>query len=401
MPKQSLSQAFVDNVNCPITKNKIDYSDNRVSGLVLKVLKSGKKSYYIVYRHTNNNRVEKRFADASILSLEAAREEAAKLISYLTIGEDPFAKPQKKIKLPTFAQFVDEYYLPHIKGYKRSWKTDVSFLNNHLLPKLGKKYLDQIGKRDLVALFYLHRQSHQPASTNRMMVMTRYIFNCALKWDIPIASNPTHGIDLYPINNAKERYLSVAEAKRLFEVLDHSQSKMLGFIVRMLLFTGARKNEVLNAKWADFDLDRRLWTIEFNKTGKTRHVPLSDLAVDLLLSLPTIEGCDYAFANPSTQKPYLHIQQPWNLVRSKAGLHDLRIHDLRHSLASFLVNNGRSLYEVQKILGHTQVKTTQRYAHLSQDSLRSAANEVGKALDFKPDSVSSGHLLDLPKKKVN
>lgn len=196
-----------------------------------------------------------------------------------------------------------------------------------------------------------------------------------------MTKNPSAEIPLYPVNNIKDRFLSADEAKRLFAALEQSDSVMLPYIVKMLLLTGARKNEVLNARWADFDLKRKLWTIEFNKSGKTRHVPMSDLAVELVLSLPRFEGCEFAFANPKTLKPYVHIFSSWDTARKKAKLPDVRIHDLRHSFASFLVNNGRSLYEVQKILGHTQVKTTQRYAHLSQDSLRSAANEVGRALD--------------------
>ncbi|WP_019895285.1 site-specific integrase [Hydrogenovibrio halophilus] len=160
----------------------------------------------------------------------------------------------------------------------------------------------------------------------------------------------------------------------VFEALETSSAKMLKYIVSMLLLTGARKNEVLTTKWEDFDLERRIWTIEFTKAGKTRHVPLSDGVITLLSQVPKIENCDWVFANPDTQKPYKHIFYAWDVVRKRAGLEELRIHDLRHSFASFLVNGGRSLYEVQKLLGHTQIKTTQRYAHLSHDSLLSAAS---------------------------
>ena len=142
----------------------------------------------------------------------------------------------------------------------------------------------------------------------------------------------------------------------------------------MLLLTGARKNEVLRARWQDFDFHKRIWSIEYNKTGKPRYVPLSEGAIQLLNQVPRIEGCDWVFANPDTKKPFVQIFHAWNVVRIKAGMPELRIHDLRHSFASFLVNSGRSLYEVQKILGHTQIKTTQRYAHLSQDTLLDAVN---------------------------
>jgi integrase len=196
-------------------------------------------------------------------------------------------------------------------------------------------------------------------------------------------NNPTAGIDLHKENNKLERYLTHKEALRLFEALEKSESKHLKYIITMLLLTGARKNEVLQAKWSDFDLEQRIWSIEFNKTGKVRHIPLGDSVMKLLNALPRIEGNAYLFPSPATGKPYIQIFNSWDTARKRAGLPDVRIHDLRHSFASFLVNSGRSLYEVQKILGHTQVKTTQRYAHLSQESLIAAANTAASSLPLE------------------
>lgn len=195
-----------------------------------------------------------------------------------------------------------------------------------------------------------------------------------------MTKNPTSGIDLCQENNQRERYLTDEEAKRLFKYLDKSPAPLLKYIIAILLLTGARKGEVLTARWDDFDLVNRVWTVEFNKSGKTRYIPLSDGVLQLLSAIPRIEGSEYVFANPKTRRPFKQIYNAWNTARTKAGLADVRIHDLRHSFASFLINNGRSLYEVQKILGHTQIKTTQRYSHLSQDSLVAAANTATNAI---------------------
>ena len=176
--------------------------------------------------------------------------------------------------------------------------------------------------------------------------------------------------------------LSQEEAQKLYEAVCRNDNPMLRYIVPMLILTGARKREVLDSKWEDFDLARRQWRIPMTKTGKPRHVPLSDGALRLLATVPHDDDCPWVFANPKTRKPYTSFFCSWDTARKQAGLADVRIHDLRHSFASFLVNAGRSLYEVQKILGHTQVKTTQRYAHLSQDTLIDAANEVSKAVPF-------------------
>ena len=141
-------------------------------------------------------------------------------------------------------------------------------------------------------------------------------------------------------------------------------------LFRSLILTGARKREVLDARWEDFDFDRRLWRIPTTKLGKPRHVPISDGVMSLLGMVPRVEGRAYVFANPATGKPYVSIFCSWDTARIRAGMPEVRVHDLRHSFASLLINSGRSLYEVQKLLGHTQVKTTQRYAHLDRKSTR-------------------------------
>ena len=163
---------------------------------------------------------------------------------------------------------------------------------------------------------------------------------------------------------------------------------MLRFIIPTLIMTGVRKREALDARWEDFNLINQIWRIPITKSGKARHVPISDGMLQLLAAVRDAQShwpsvmlpCPWVFANPGTGKPYVSFYCAWNTARSKAELADVRIHDLRHSFASFLINNGRSLYEVQKILGHTQVRTTQRYAHLAQETLLEAVNVAVNAL---------------------
>jgi integrase len=138
----------------------------------------------------------------------------------------------------------------------------------------------------------------------------------------------------------------------------------------------------LDARWDCIDWQRRIWRIPISKSGKARYVPLSDTAMVLLrqCQLESVNGCDWIFANPSSGKPYRCITNAWVTARRRAGLDDLRIHDLRHSFASFLINNGRSLYEVQRILGHSSARMTERYAHLAHDTLLAATNAASMAL---------------------
>lgn len=388
MSKQLLTNTVVQAATCPTTKQKQDYFDTKISGLLLKVLQSGRKTYYLRYRNNRGKQAELKLADASILKLSDAREMAQKYLAQIAMGEDPSKTKAELKQVPTFAVFMAERYMPFVKGYKKSWDSDDSYLRNHLLPAFGKKYLDEITKRDVIAFHHgMKVRNYAEGTANRCLIMLRYAMNLALRWEIPgITINPTKDIALFEDHaGKKERFLSPDESRILFDAVRRSDNVMLQYIIPMLLLTGARKREVLDAKWEDFDLPRKQWRIPETKLGRPRHVPLSDGVLKLLASIPHTD-CPWVFANPKTQKPYVSIFYSWDTARRRAGLQDVRIHDLRHSFASFLVNSGRTLYEVQKILGHTQVKTTQRYAHLSQDTLVDAANSAASAagLEFTP-----------------
>ncbi len=376
MPREKLTQQFVDRVELP-KKGKVDYFDTSVVGLVLRVMASGTKTYSCRYRDLRSKQMERKLGAADVLRLSDARSRVLEIQRQLALGEDPFELQRSLQAVPLFADFVANAYMPHIKGYKKSWTTDESILRNHILPKLGDLYLDQIKQHHIREILDKHRLIHKPATTNRVTILMRTIFNCALKWEVEgLARNPTQGIVLYAVNNKRERYLNQEETLSLFKALENSPNSLLTYIVAMLLLTGARRNEVLTARWKDLDLEARSWRIEFNKSGQTRHVPISEGLVDLLVEVPRLAGSPFVFANPRTARPFKNIFNSWNTARKNAGLQDVRLHDLRHSFASFLINQGRSLYEVQKLLGHTQIKTTQRYAHLSNESLLSAANSA-------------------------
>jgi integrase len=356
-------------------------SDLRVRGLQLERMATGRTKWRLRFAAPDGRgRICMTLGDASILSLVDARQLAEKLLRDAALGIDPRYEREQLRKVPTFADFIADQYMPYIKSYKRSWDTDVSLLKNHLLPRFGKRYMDEITRQDIVKMHADRKASGAaPGSANRLLIMMRYIFNLTLKWEVPgIKANPCKGIPLMEENNKMERYLSVDEAERLYAAVCKSENTMLKYIVPMLILTGARKREVLDAKWEDFDLGRRAWRIPISKSGKARHVPLSDGALNVLASMP--RKVEWAFANPDTGKPYVSVFYAWDTARKSVGLSDVRMHDLRHSFASLLINSGRTLYEVQHILGHTQVKTTQRYAHLSHDTLLAAANSATTAL---------------------
>lgn len=399
MPSATLTLSFVTQAECPADKQKIDFFDQSTKGLVLEVRCSGGRTYYLRYQDVRGKTRQMRIADAKDVSLSQARHLADKARNRVAMGEDPAAEKIATRAVPTFGEFIEEQYLPYVKTYKRSWKTDVSLLKNHLLPRFAKHYMDEITRQDIVKMHHDRKTSGAAAgSANRLLIMMRHIHNLALRWGVPgIKVNPCAGVPLLEENNKKERYLSPEEAQRLYAAVCQSDSPVLKSIVPMLILTGARKREVLDAKWADFDFARRLWRIPTTKTGRARHVPLSDGALTVLSTIPRDPVCRWAFANPKTRKPYVSIFCAWDTARRRAALSDVRIHDLRHSFASLLINQGRTLYEVQHLLGHTQVKTTQRYAHRSPDTLLAAANAastaVGSLMGVMPSSAQDVPLI--------
>ncbi|MCG7598633.1 tyrosine-type recombinase/integrase [Halomonas sp. McH1-25] len=405
MPSQNLTQQFVNKAPCPSGKKaKVDYFDTKISGLFLKVLKSGRKTYYLRFKHDRDGKREKKLGDASILTLDEARTNARKKLAQLQMGNDPFAERDALKQVPKFADFVHNQYMPHAKEHKRSWNVDEWILRLHVLPVLGHLHLDEITKQHAIELVRKHRQhpeQFKPSSTNRMISVCRRVFSLALKWDVPgMQKNPMDAVQVLAENNQRERYLTNEELPRLMKVFDNHEIKMVRHIIWMLILTGARKREVLDAKWQDFDLERCQWRVPYSKSGKARYVPLSEGAIRQLSKVPRIEGCDYVFPNEKTKRPYVNIFSSWDTIRKEAGIPDVRIHDLRHNYASYLVNLGYSIYDVQNILGHSNIKTTQRYAHLSQGRLLKASNalstliEQSLSIKFEPTDHDIGTLIE-------
>jgi integrase len=397
MAQVDLSQEFVNSIECAQGRAKEDFTDLNTKGLVLETRQSGGKTYYLRYTNARGKQRMYRLGDATVLTLVQARKKCRTEINNVAMGQDPGAEKTALRAVPTFAAFIEEQYLPYAKAHKRSWKTDVSLLNNHLLPRFGKCYLDEI---DRVAIVKMHSERRAagaaPGSANRLLIMVRFIFNLALKWDVAgVKENPTKNVPLFADDNKRERFLSAEEARRLYESVCRSDNPMLKYIVPMLILTGARKREVLDAKWEDFDFERRLWRIPTTKLGKPRHVPLSDGVMSLLTTMPRHPKSAWVFANPKTGKAYVSFFASWDTARTKAGLSDVRVHDLRHSFASLLINSGRTLYEVQKLLGHTQISTTQRYAHLSRETLLDASNAATQAVGSVM-GVLPSRVVDVP-----
>lgn len=384
MPKVALDATVVKNAYCPANHIRLDLYDTDITGFMLEIRQSGVKTYYLRYRNGRGKQKQYRIGDTKTLTFMQAKKVAQRLKTQISLGDDPLEQKIAMRSVLKFEDFVANYFIPYIKQYKRGWRTNVSMLKNHILPVFGDLFLDEITLNAVIKLHCtMHEKGYAAVTCNNTVIMLRYIFNLAKKWGFNgVQSNPVNGIDLFEVNNQRERYLTKSEVSRLKSAIDASENTQLRYIVALLLFTGCRKRELLDAKWENMNLDLRVWCIPLSKSGRLRYVPLSDAVLNILRQIPRFEGCPYILPNPKTLLPFNTVYFAWNTARHRAGMPDLRMHDLRHSFASFLINAGRSLYEVQNILGHSQLSTTQRYAHLSQKTLVDAANAAADAVDW-------------------
>ena len=379
MPTTMLSNELVRSLPGLVNPRRpVCFFDTETKGFMLEVRPSGGATYYFRYRDAASRIRLNRIGRLEDLTLADARSQAHKMRKMVDEGGDPKLESHRFKDIPSFAEFIRDRFIPHVKIRKRSWRTDEVVIRLHLMPRFGALRLNRVTRADVVSFHHdLSLKGYAAGTCNRILVQLKFIFNCAIRWDIlPPLSNPCVGVELLEDPGGEERYLNEEEVGRLFAELDRNRNLQVAQIIRLLLYTGARKREILDARWEHVDLRRRLLTIPISKSGKPRHIPLSDASVALLESLPRDESVPWVFFNPKTRKPPVSIFYAWDSIRAKVGLQDVRLHDLRHSFASFLVNSGRSLYEVQRLLGHYDPKVTMRYAHLSPEALIDAANVV-------------------------
>jgi integrase len=257
-------------------------------------------------------------------------------------------------------------------------RSDEIVLRVHVLPRLGHLFLDEITTDRIVEIVAAMRDDeYAPGTVGRVIVILRYLFNLARKWNVLGANeNPAAGIPVPP-DVQRNRFLDNFEIKKLVEVLVSDENQVAAKAILLLLLTGARRNEITHARWQHVDLKASTLFVPLSKSGRPRYVFLNAAGVNVLRSVPRLPGNPYVFPSPVTGRPSASLHFPWNRIRTKAGLDDLRLHDLRHSFASALVNDGRELYTVQRLLGHANAKATQRYAHLKRETLAEAAETMG------------------------
>ena len=393
MAQAKFTKTFIDSLKPAAEKGGDCYWDMAMPGFGVRVTGKGTKSYLIQYRIDGDSR-RMTLGQHGRITLEDARREARKRLGEVAHGRDPARERQEKRSAPSMNELAKDYLERHAIPKKRpaSVREDTSMIDNILLPKIASKKVNAVTRRDVDGITTSLKD--HPHRANRVRALLSKMFSLAVDWGWR-ADNPVVGVEFFR-ENPRERWLNDSELQRLSEALAAHPNQMNANAVRLLILTGARKSEVLSAEWPQFDLEKGLWTksAHFTKQHRLHHVPLSLPVMRLLQDMSSDSRRHQRFLFPAriqrksgektgpedNDKPMQDIKHFWQQVRRSAGLNDVRLHDLRHTYASHLASDGVSLTVIGKLLGHTQMATTQRYAHLALGPQRDASDMYGEKL---------------------
>jgi integrase len=405
--QEKLTDSFVRSAKPPAgERNQVIHYDSEVKGFGVRVTRFGARAFILNYRARG---VERRYTIGSYpdWKVATAREEAKRLKRLVDQGRDPMGERYEERAAPTVNDLVDRYLSEHApRKRERSRRDDQSMIAQWIKPELGNQKVADVRHEDIERLHRKITTRGAPTRANRVAALLSKMFALAIRWEMR-ADNPARGLE----RNSEEkrtRYLSGDELRRLTEALAVYENQTAANAIRLLLLTGARRGELLAARWDQFDLKEGVWTKPSSHTKQKREhrVPLSGPTRQLLAEMREAADRRAAGANraPSrflfparrARRPLaeinvrgvaresqesdghmVEIKRPWRAICALAGLSSVRVHDLRHSYASILASAGLSLPVIGALLGHTQPGTTSRYAHLFDDPLRAATERVG------------------------
>ena len=367
--------------------------DDEVKGLGVRIQPTGRKHFVLSYRSRGRKR-QMTLGEFGILTLRQARAWAREELLKVEKGEDPL-KVREVERRETLtvrelaARYLEEYAIP--KKKPSSVVEDRRLLARFILPAIGSRLADEVDRADVTRLH--HKMRCTPTQANRVIALVSRLMTLAEKWEVRSAnSNPCQFVDRFK-ERKRERFLTGAEIRRLGEVLadieaDGSECWQAVAGVRLLLLTGCRRDEILTLRWRYVDFERGCLHLPDSKTG-AKLVPLGMPVLDLLAELPRVGDGEYVLPGRFGRGHFVGLRYPWTRIRERAGLDDVRLHDLRHSFASVGAGGGLGLPVLGKLLGHRQASTTARYSHLADDPLRRAADQIaGEIADrlIQPDA---------------
>lgn len=364
-----LTQRSVDAAKVPVSGQTF-LRDEELTGFGLRITASGAKSF--VWEGRIKGRPRRitigQYPDLTTL---AARNKALEIKTVIANGGDPALERERERKEPIFRNLVEDYIERHAKPHKRSWKEDENQIRRYVPQGWHARKLSDISHDDVAKLHGTVGREHGRYAANRLVRLLRTMFNLARDWGYSTEANPAARIKQFH-EEKRERFLSPEEVARVNGALVEEPNENWRAYFALSLLVGTRRSELLAARWADVDLEQRTWRIPETKAGRSHLLPLPTPAVSILESLPSRGVGEWIFPGSGTTGHLAEPKKAWQRIRTRAGVPDVRIHDLRRTLGSWLAASGYSLPLIGRALNHTNVSTTAVYARLSLDPIREA-----------------------------
>ncbi len=384
----------------PPATGRVYVYDQKCPGLALCLTAAGSRVFYF-YAWGQGKPQRIRLGAVREITIDQARRLAAKHRVAIGDGRDPQTERRLVRQEPTLADLHRHWMEVYAKPHKRSWKEDQRRYDNHLLPWAAHR-LSTIKKADVQALIAGVAQKRKPPEgekgrerggryeANRLLALLRAMLNRADEVGYE-GVNPAARVKPFR-EESRDRFLQPDELPRFFTALGEEQPTIRD-LFWLCLLTGARLGNVVSMAWADVSFDLHLWRIPETKGGHVVVVPLVDQALNVLrVRLEAANGSPWVFPAPSRSGHVVNVRKPWGRLCQRAGLGDLRIHDLRRTMGSWQASTGASLLMIGKMLGHTTASATQVYARLALEPVRAAAERAVGAME------AAGGLLPAPQK---
>ena len=413
--KEKITKSLIEGVSPP-ENSRLFIWDTILSGFHVIVRPSGRRSFYAFYRLRNHKQQTVKLGDFPAMTVEAAREKYKELTSQAFDGLDPVAVIRERAldaddlsKSATVRDLHAKYMAEHaIHKKSSSVQNDAGYWSNHILPYIGDKQVRRITRGDIS---FIHNAIGQKknrkgelmtVTANRVLEVLSKAFNLAEIWEWrPEGSNPCKQIKDFP-EKKRRRYLAAGECVSLYNVLleylkgENYRKRQVANLVMLLLFTGARKNEMMRAKWSYIVPERSVMALPDTKSNEPQDIQLSIEVLEILQRIRDDQqkngrAGDYIFDGHIIGQPLKDEGRHWDNIRAEAGLMDFCLHDLRHSFASFMAVTTGSKIMIQQSLRHADPSTSDRYTHLINDPLRVA---VGQTASKIQDVMRGGNIVN-------
>ena len=407
MPQVKLTKRAVEAAKPRVRRYTL--FDAELKGFGLRIFPGGAKTWIVEYRANGGGRANAKrrltLGPVGALTPDEARRAAQEALAHVRLGRDPMRLRQATRKSVTVRELAQRFLAMHVDA-KRKPATQRQYrylLEGILLPVLGEQKAEALTAQE-VAKLHLSLKA-RPFQANRMLAVTGAMYSFGARHGfVAEGCNPARRVERFR-EHRRERFLSSGELERLGAALREAETVGLPWnvdeahpnakhlvkpedrytvlsppaaaAIRLLILTGARLREILDLKWSHVDMERGLLLLPDSKTGR-KTVVLNVAAMEVLDNLPRL--ADYVIAGTTPDAPRADLHRPWRQVSKRAGLEGVRLHDLRHTFASIGAGSGLGLPIIGKLLGHHQVATTQRYAHLDSDPLKRATNAIGRSI---------------------